>query len=147
MQAQRASALVRCHACAFSSRPLRPSPPPSGLSRRSPGPSFSAFASSQARASERNFASTGVSLKSMGWVLLGLRRESQHELVAPFGGAAEPHAELLRAAVQEMAVVLPGVSEAAIHLDHLGGRELEGVSRGGARGARRGRALRIARRE
>src|SRR5262245_31447308 len=152
-QAQPASNLRACHALASrmeasSSRSRSGSEPDPPSSR-----SF-AFCSSQARARARKAASSRVSSKSMvgssagGGTLGGVARlEALDQELSPGARRSEPRGEELRAPIEEMAVVLPGEADTAVDLDHLAGRELEGVARGGAEGARGELELVASRRE
>src|SRR5574338_822283 len=153
--AQPSSNFFACHALAAammsaSSRSLSSSAPASS------GRFASAFFSSHARAFFRNAASCGVSSKSItrpldasvgfGWVALAsggvLLLEPRDQLLAPLGGGAEHGARPARAPVEEVAVVLPGEADAAVHLYHLLAGEVKGVRGRDARRRGGGRELR-----
>src|SRR5262247_3594471 len=153
-QAQPASNLHACHA--FEARIASLSSRSRSGSTASPSGSRSfVFCSSQPRARARKAASSGVSSKSIvgssassGPPSGGLARlQALDQELPPGARRPEPRREQLRAAVEEMAVVLPGEADAAVDLDHLAGGELEGVARGGAEGAGRELELVAARRE
>ena len=111
------------------------------------GPRRSAFASSQARAFGAEGGLFGrvvevhrrSSLSATAAASRGVERSRSSRSTSSL--ASRPRAcrasrEQLRAAVEEVAVVLPGVADAAVELDHLLRRELEGVARGDAGDAR-----------
>ena len=84
----------------------------------------------------RNAASSGVSLKSMRCSYAAVAGAVDHELVAPVAPAFRATTrEQLRAPIEEVAVVLPGVADAAVHLDHLLAGQLERLAGGDARAA------------
>src|SRR6267142_336511 len=141
MQAHFASAFFACHCLARPSRPTSLASTSSRPARDFPGGRSTAFASSHWRASARNAASSGVSLKSMS----GLQPVDQ--AVAPFAGRAEREREQLRAAIEEMAVVLPREADAAVHLDDVLARRVERLARRDPRAARSDRQLRGSGRE
>src|SRR5262245_3784628 len=158
--AQPASNLVACQRLAQSIAALS-SRSPSRLGVVSSGFSFSRCFDRKARARVRNSASWGVSSKFMvspvGSVRCDLasalaapeaaRLEARHQLLAPLVRRAERVCERACTAVEQMAVVLPGVPDAAVHLDHLLAGEHEGVARGDARAAGGDRQLVAAVRE
>src|SRR5258705_4588465 len=101
-----------------------------------PGSRRLAFLSRKARAPERNLASSGVSSKSMGFLRSqwGVGRfELGDQAVLPESGAAERQRKQLGAAVVEVAIELPGEAHAAMHLDDLFRRQVEGLVGGDAR--------------
>src|SRR5262249_30216604 len=118
-----------------------------------------ALASSQARTSLRNAASSGVSLKSIVVSLIGARTSGPHlkfheptrrsalrrrlrgvllfqpghQLVLPGQWAAERQGQHAGAAVVELGVGLPGEADAAMSLDVLLRGEVVGLGRRDAR--------------
>src|SRR6266478_5750699 len=86
------------------------------------------------RASARNPASSGVSLKSMRSLLRGARLEARDEEILPAARAPEREPEELGAAVVEVAVEFPGEAHATVGLDVLLGGEPVGLAGGDARG-------------
>src|SRR5262245_9135483 len=135
MQAHFASAFVACHCFARDSTPTSFASASSSPARCLPGALSTAFVSSQARASARKAASSGVSLKSMS----GL--QSIDQAVAPLAGRTEREREQLRAPVEEMAVVLPREADAAVHLDDVLASQVERLARRDPRAARGHRQL------
>src|SRR5262249_6184067 len=131
MQAHFASAFFACHCLARASRPTSLASASSRPARDLPGGRSTAFADSHWRASARNAASSGVSLKSMS-----LSLQPVDQAVAPFAGRAERKREQLRAAVEEMTIVLPREAHAAVQLDDLLAREVGRLARGDPRAAR-----------
>src|SRR5688572_14490996 len=141
MHAHFASAFLACHALARSSRPISFASASSRPARDLPGARSLAFFSSHARTSARNAASSGVSLKSMS----GL--QSIDQAVAPLARGTEREREQLGTAIEEMAVVLPGEADAAVHLDAVLAGEVVRLARRDARAARGHRQFRSAGRE
>src|SRR5262245_24508631 len=95
-----------------------------------PGSLRLAFCSRKARAPARNSASSAVSSKStLASSQRGVGRlELGDQAILPQSGAAERQRQQLGAAVVEVAVELPRVAHAAMHLDVLLGGEEEGVA-------------------
>src|SRR5215467_6629281 len=89
-----------------------------------------AFRSRKARAPARNSASSAVSSKStLASSQWGVGRfELGDQAILPQPGTAERQREQLGAAVVEVAVELPSVAHAAVHLDVFLGGEEEGVA-------------------
>src|SRR5262245_15317 len=135
MHAHFPSAFFACHCFARPSRPTSLASPSSRPARDLPGGRSLALASSHARASARNAASSGVSLKSMS----GL--QSVDQAIAPLARSAERERQQLRAAIEEMAIVLPREADAAVHLDDLLARRVERLARRDPRAARGDRQL------
>src|SRR6185436_8640230 len=102
-----------------------------------PGSRRLAFLSRKVRAPARNSASSGVSSKSKAtssqWGVGRLELGDQSILPSPC--AAEHERKQLGAAVVEVAIELPGVAHAAVHLDVLLGRQVESLVGRDARGS------------
>src|SRR4051794_9119559 len=99
-----------------------------------------ALADRKARASARKTASSGVSSKSMvSSDLFGSGRVAQRQFVdqavLPPARAAQHQVQVLGAAVEQVAVHVPGEADAAVHLDVLLGGEEPSLA---GRDARRG---------
>src|ERR1700722_5820419 len=79
----------------------------------------SALAFRNARASARNAASSGLSLKSIGLCPLGRVTDFDQvdEAVFPEGRAAETQAQLFRSPIIQVAVKSPGETDPAVGLD------------------------------
>src|SRR5690606_20477735 len=92
-----------------------------------------AFSASQRRTSARNAASSGVSLKSMAISGSGSARGGGQQPVAPGAEAADAGGEQPRPLVEKVAVGLPGVADAAVHLEVLLRGEIERLGGGDPR--------------